>query len=96
MSAVSAAVFTAVFFSLDDIISAGMRILRRVLSNGAGFTRATCFIDAAANILISFEPSCRTCKQRDQIIYVLLPVRLAEELLFKLQVALHLKESFFT
>ena len=66
MSADSAEAFTAVFFSLEDAISAGTITLRSVLSNGAEVTRATCFIDAAANILISFEPSCRTWKPRDR------------------------------
>lgn len=68
MSADSAAAFTEVFFSLEDVISAGTMTFRSVLSNGAELTRATCCIDAAARILISFEPSCKACTQKNEII----------------------------
>ena len=68
MSADSAAAFTEVFFSLEDVISAGTRTFRSVLSNGAELTRAMCCIDAAARILISLEPSCKACTQKNEII----------------------------
>ena len=61
-SADSAAHLTVVFFSFDVASNAGIMTLRSVLSNGAGFTRATCFRDAVAITLTSFEASCSTWK----------------------------------
>ena len=64
-SADSAADLTVVFFSLVVAIRAGTMTLRRVLSKGPGYTRATCLRDAATIVLTSFEPSCNTCKEAE-------------------------------
>lgn len=68
MSADSAAAFTPVFFSLEDVTRAGTMTFRSVLSSGAELTRAMCFIDSAASTLISFEPSCRTYEKNNEIV----------------------------